>query len=154
MKTEAPDAPAKSLTPMAGSGRQNLFIEIVDDSDVFPWQYTDRDGIQYDTVFQLRLIPDSVDNQWRKELTKRKFEKGQPVEKLDNVEYVKRVLNMAVVNWDVLRLRTPSGVKDVPCELHYKLLLPELLKAAIVRVCVGKELGMAIAQQLETEKNG
>ena len=114
------------------------FIEVVEDGEVRDWQYTNPEtGQQFDSVFHLRVAPDEIQKVWRKKYTTREFNRGQRVENVDWVKYNQDALDYCIVGWEGVRAKGT----DLPCEREWKLRLPEMIKAEIIRLCVGKELG-------------
>jgi hypothetical protein len=140
---DTPDSPVDRSVDTV-SPRQAAYIEIVEESDTFPWQYTDADGVTYATKFELRLLPETLDKKWRRELTSIDRKKGQRAEVLNWDAYSQRALGYCVVNVSGLRRRGGDEIvfKTGAVELRYLLLLPEKVKAEIIRLCVGKEAGL------------
>lgn len=129
--------------------RGAAFIEIVEESETFPWHYTDADGITYtDTKFTLRILPETLDKQWRRELTKKERDRGNVREVLNWDVYSQRALRHCVVDIDGLR-KKGQPIAFRPDE-HLRL-LPERVKAAIIRLCVGKEAGLENAATVTQE---
>ena len=114
------------------------FIEIVEDGDVRDWQYTNpENGQKFDSVFQLRIAPDDVQKIWKRKYTTKEFNRGVRNEVVDWVKYNQDALDYCIVGWEGVKR---EGV-DLPCEREWKLRLPEMVKAEIIRLCIGKELG-------------
>jgi hypothetical protein len=120
-------------TPKVGG-----FIEIADDSDIIPWQFTDPDTkIKAASVFQLRTVPNEIKKQLEFDYTKVEFTRRGKQETFDWQGYVAECLDYCIVGWKGIKRQG----EDLPCELEWKTKLPELVKADIIRLCVGRELG-------------
>lgn len=117
------------------------FLEIVTDDDVIRWQFTDPDTKQvYDSIFNLRVVPEALKRSWDKKFTEVEITRRGREEKLDTWAFIEQCLDYAIVSWENVQRQ---GV-DLPCTREWKVRLPEVVKAAIIRLCVGKELGAAV----------
>lgn len=125
------------------------FIQILDDSQpTFPWKYTDPDtNDTAETVFYLRQMPEDMEKQIRARHTKDRWKRGVRTEDFDTRAYGIDCLNYCIVSWEKLFViktdRTGNVVSRKEAERDLALIkaLPEKLKAEIIRVCVGKEVG-------------
>lgn len=124
------------------------FITIVTPDKTFPWQYTDPDSkVKLDTVFTLRIVPDDYQKVVREDNTRKGWDAGRRTEETEWDEFTRECLDYAIVGWEGLKTRNAAGEQvDVPCEREYKFLLPERVKAEIIRLTVGKEAGRAIEE--------
>lgn len=114
------------------------FIELVEDEDVLPWRFTDpTTKITYASEFQLRVVPNSLKRLWEKEHTDTSYTRRGKQEDFNWGPWVDQCLDYAIVGWDGVRRRG----QELPCTPENKLKLPEIIRAEIVRLCVGKELG-------------
>ena len=118
-----------------------MFIEIVRPEETFEHVVLADDGkTPTQTCLTLRIVDDSVEKEIRRKATgKPTFERGQRVENFDGHKFLAGVLDHAIVTWRGVRHRG----QELPCELTYKLLLPERVKTDIVRLCLGKEASEA-----------
>jgi hypothetical protein len=134
--------PATGKTTETVKPRTSMFIEIVEESQTFDWCYTDGEGVTYtDTKFTLRILPEGLDRQWRKELTRKERDKGQVREVLNWDLFSQKALAYCVINITGLRHKG----QELKYDPKYLVLLPERIKAAIIRLCVGKEAGLEAA---------
>lgn len=120
----------------------DMLIEIVDEGDVHPWHYRDpQTKRRYNSVFNLRVIPKEVENRLRKKHNRFEFVRGARVDDFQSADFVADVIDYAVQGWSGV---TTNG-REIPCTKETKVRLPEPIKAEIVRLCLGRELGMALA---------
>lgn len=118
------------------------FIELVEEEDVVPWQYKDTlTGQVFDSIFKLRVVPNSLKRAWEKDHTDVTFNRRGRQEDFNWGPWVDRCLDYAIVSWEGIM----SKGQPLPCTSENKLKLPEVVRAEIVRLCVGKELGEIIA---------
>lgn len=108
------------------------FIEIVEEEDIVTFK---PEGT--DTQFKLRIVPDSLKRQWEKDHTAKKWTRRGREEEFNWGPFADQCLQYSIVSWSGVRRR---GV-EVPCSSETKLKLPESIKAEIIRLAVGKELG-------------
>lgn len=129
-----------------------MFIQIVDPTDTFTWRpYDERTAQHSDTVFTLRLVPDSVQDALRKKHTAPDtFKRGRRiVGEVAFGAFTDACLDYAIVDWTDLyavRLNHLGEVASrtlMPCTSDAKKALPEWVRAEIVRLCIGKEAGMS-----------
>jgi hypothetical protein len=129
----------------------NQFIEIVENNDIVGWQYVNPDTKQqYDSQFNLRVADKDVQKKWKKKYTRVEMSRSGRQEIVDWAGYNEDALDFCIVGWTGVRRK---GV-DLPCEREWKLLLPEMVKAEIIRLCIGKELGQAQADEQQSESGG
>jgi hypothetical protein len=138
------------------------FINIVEEDDVFDWQYSDpENGEKFATVFQLRTVPEDTQKAIRKRYTKRGMRRGQPTEEMDNGRIAESLIDYAVVDWRDLMGRSPDPDNPgrtvetpVDCTTYSKGRLPEPIKIEVIRLCVGRELGNALyANQIDENED-
>lgn len=121
-------------------------IEIVEDADVVSWQFIDPSTKQvFDSKFKLRVVTSSLQRELRRKYTKHEFVRGTRQENFDWAKFNDDCIDFAVVEWTEVKRK---GV-DIPCTRENKLLLPEMVKAEIIRLCLGKELGEIVAGEDE-----
>ena len=126
----------------------NNFIKIVDEGTPFPWHYVDENGNAFDTIFTIRTLPKAKRQEFDKQFSKRKWTRGVERVKVDRDGFADACLDYSIVDWDRLVMITmnPDGTQkevEVPCETRYKRLLPELLKASLTMVTVGRDVSEA-----------
>ncbi len=126
------------------------FITIVTNtSKSFPWQFTDPDtGRKADTVFELRILGEDEVKRLREKYTERKWKRGVQTEHVNREAFAVACVNLAIVGWTNLK---DQDRNDVPCTPEMKMYLPERLQAEVIRLCVGKELGNALAEDTEED---
>ncbi len=120
-----------------------MFIRIVKDNTVTDWRFTDPDTKKtYETVFKLRPVPEDTQKKYRKAHTTFDRDRSGRHEVLDVTAYVNDCLNYGIVDWDVVQVRDEDTGKviELPCEREWKISLPEVVKAGIIRFCVGREI--------------
>lgn len=144
-------ARAEALPPVAATQSEpttsGSFITIIENPrDTFRWHYSDPDtGQRFDTEFELRLIPDDTNTVFRKRHTRTEWKNGQRREEVNGDGYGDDLIDYAIVGWQGMYAVNREGQKsEIPCERRYKVMLPEKLKAEVIRLCLGKELGQAL----------
>lgn len=150
------DAAARAdaiLSAPEAAARAGQYLTIIEDGDTFPFTWA---GFLH-THFTLRLVPDSLHKVIRRKHTTTKWERNQRVELVDWTAVAEDCLAHAVVRIDGLRRRVQrttgapavgDGTEAIQWDSldparrgTYLALLPETLKAEIMRICVGKEAG-------------
>ncbi len=94
------------------------------------------------STFELRIVPDDVEKEARKQATRKEWDKGQRTESFDVHAFLARILDYAIVDWTGIKVRDANGVSELPCTKANKLLLPEKVKSEINRLCLGKEIAL------------
>lgn len=132
----------------ASTSTSGSFITIIENPrDTLPWRYIDPDtGQKFDTEFELRLIPDDTNTIFRKRHTRTEWKNGQRREEVNGDGYGDDLIDYAIVGWQGMYAVNREGQRsEIPCERKYKVMLPEKIKAEVIRLCLGKELGQAIS---------
>jgi hypothetical protein len=136
---------------MSSPSSSGNFIEIIGEDETFPWQYTSAGGRKFDSKFVLRLVPDDAMTRFRKAATgKPKWKHGQKDVEIDWGKFTALQVDHAIVSWEGVRAK--GAATDLPCEFKYKQLLPERIKAEIIRLCAGKEAGLEEDEEDSTEE--
>jgi hypothetical protein len=139
--TTLPSQPP-SLTETTTMGQM---IEIVQPDDVRDYQFVDPDTkVKYDSVFQIRVVPNDEQKKMRKRATTFENTRRGREERFDWQSFVEECLDYAITGWKKVQMKG----QDLPCERQYKSMLPEIVRAEIVRLCVGRELGEIQAGQI------
>lgn len=127
-------APTRELTAQAiGS-----MIEIVDDDDVREYQFQHPDTkVLYNSWFTLSVVPPSEQRRLRKKHTTFENTRSGRVENFDWQGFTDDCLDFAIKAW---RGVCTKGV-ELLCARENKLRLPEIVRAELARLCIGKELG-------------
>lgn len=116
-----------------------MFISIVEDTDIVKWHFVDPDTRQeFESEFSLRTLPRELNKTLRKKHRRFETTRQGPQERFESSAYVDDVLDYAIVAWTGVRA---SG-QDVACTREWKSRLPEVVKAEIIRLCAGAELGL------------
>jgi len=133
-------------------------IQIAHDDETREWQATDPDTREtYESYYTLRVIPQSVQREIRRKHTTASFVKGVRVESLDGGKFTDDCLDYAIVSWRGVtgRNRSTGAITDLPCTREYKLAQPEWIKAEIIRMCLGRELGQMVGTDvIDISSNG
>lgn len=153
------DRPAPAGLP----ARAPQFITILtDESTVFPWTPPGSE-----TVFYLRQVPDEEQQRMVKACTRKEWVKHQEEKRIDWVALNAMYIEYAVRGWARLMSaplpeRPDGNGGTLPAqpsrEIAYTAALvsklPERVQRDIIRICVGKEGGETLAEQIEAGKNG
>lgn len=130
-----------------------MFIQIVaDPQTTFTYRPRDPDTNQpMDTELELRLVPEDVQKQLRKQFESVEWRRGQRIVTVDEGRWAERCVQYAIVGWkDLYSVTVKDGAvvarTAVPCEDRYKALLPEHVKVEVVRLCVAREAGSRLAE--------
>lgn len=121
------------------------FIEIVADNTSFEWRPSDPSGATSESVFVLRKLSRAERQQFQRQHTSKKWVRGVQQERLDAEAFADDVLDAVIVSWRDIYVLEPNGSgmtrRALECERPYKIMLPETLKAEIVQMCVGGDMG-------------
>lgn len=115
------------------------FIEIVDDSEEFEFVFVDPATKQpTDAAMMLRVLSPDQKDEFERAATKYEFIKGSRHSVFDAAVYVGLCLDAAIRSWrGIVRKGEP-----VDCTRDNKLRLPEPVKQEVMRLCVGREVGL------------
>jgi hypothetical protein len=145
----------KAAETPKSSGRM---IDVVEADEIIPWQAQDPDTKElYESRFQLRQLPKALREKYRKTCTRQEFTRRGREEVFDSSRYVDLCLDYAIVGWSGVNARIKDAVTGemqrfpLECTQENKPKLPEFIKAEIVRMCVGQELGSILAGETEDE---
>jgi hypothetical protein len=131
-----------------------VYITILDERATFDWSPRDPDNPSsaYGTVFTLQQVPDDIQENLRKPFTKTEWRRGQRIIDVDQNGYIDACLKYAIVGWTGMYKVDPKTRTraEIPCTDAYKLLLPEWVKAEIIRMCIGKEAGLRMDSEEAT----
>lgn len=118
--------------------RTAQFIEIASEDDLIPWQFVHPDTKErWDSVLHIRIVPNDLQRRLKDRFTKPDFRRGQKYEDFNWPLFMDECLDYAIVRWEGVKRKG----EDLPCEREWKLRLPELVKAELIRLCIGRELG-------------
>ena len=92
-----------------------------------------------DAVLTLRVPGDPQVDVFRKRNRSTKWVNGQHVEEFDAFAFAADIVDASIVCWVGV---VAQGGQALPCERATKLMLPEKVKAEVVRLCLGKEAGL------------
>ena len=95
-----------------------------------------------EAVLTLRVPGEAQVDALRKRHRTTKFVHGARTEDFDAFAFAADVLDVSIVNW---RGVCAQGGEPLPCTRETKGLLPERVKAEVVRLCLGKEAGLEAA---------
>lgn len=117
-------------------------IEIVRPEETHKWKFVDPSTKQqYDSEFELRVVGKELERSLRKKHTRVEFNRHGRNEVVDTGEFVDDVIDYAIVNWSGVRHQG----RELPCTKEFKIMLPEIVRAEVIRLCLGKELGEILA---------
>jgi len=160
------DASAPAVTdrpsPAGLPTRAPQFITILtDEATVFPWSPPGSE-----TVFYLRQVPDEEQQRMVKTCTRREWVKHQEEKRIDWIALNAMYIDYAVTGWARLMsaplparpdstggLLPAQSSREVPYTATLVSKLPERVQREIIRICVGKEGGETLAEQIEAGKN-
>lgn len=128
---------AKKAAPTASRAPQ--FIQIIDDSAVIEYRQYFADADRFsESVIKVTPLSDARKDVIMKAHTTTKIKRGgRVVEKTNWPAWTLQVLDEAIVGWDGVFY---AGTKvPVPCTKELKGKLPEVVKADIIRIAVGRE---------------
>ena len=120
------------------------YIEILSADDTFEFKPAEN------TVLNLRIIDDDTEKRFRKECTRKNWERHTRVEDFDSHEFIAKCIDYGIVSWKGVRRK---GVEQ-DCTRENKLLLPEWLKLEVQKACLGKQGGAMAAEEAAEEKKG
>src|SRR5688572_8289661 len=121
------------------------FLTIIEDNESFEYSPIDpATGERMATVFVLRVVPDTLAKELRRQHTKPTFENHQRVEVVDQMAFASALLDAAIVDWR--NLKSARSNTDVPCTPAHKTKLPQRVKDEIVQLCVLNEAGEALSK--------
>lgn len=127
------------------------FIEIADPNEVIDYRYVDPSTKQETgTIFQLQVLTIDERSAIERKHTKPEWVRGQRVMNFDADAYVSDCLDKAIKGWNDPvsgECTVRSKGRPVPCTTKAKSMLPESVRAELVRLCVGRELADIMAQQ-------
>ena len=123
------------------SQRPGQFLTIIEpNAEPFDWRfYDDERDLTYDTVFVLRALTESEQEELRRKHTTRQFNKKTRGYE-DNTNwtgYTTDALDLGIMDWR--DLQNKAG-QDVPCTREMKRALPSRVRAEILRVVLGREV--------------
>ena len=127
------------------------FLTIIEDDQTFEYQPFDlTSGQRMESVFVLRIVPDSVMKDLRQQYTKPVWEQHQRIERMDDMAFGRALVDYAIVDWR--GIKSARSDDDLPCTPEMKAKLPETVKADIIRLCAAKEAGAAVREAAEEKK--
>ena len=131
------------------------FLQILEE-ETFRWQYRDPEtNEQFGTIFLLREVPESVAKNLQRQHTKRKFTRGVPQEDVDFRAFTNDVLAYAVRGWEKLFSTKQTEIvftEETKASTLPKL--PEKVKAAIVKIVLGREAGLYLGAEADAASDG
>ena len=116
------------------------YVEIHTESDSFRWSPKGPDGEPLPAEFELRILPDDKEKEFRRKNTKYGFEQHQRVSNFDIHGFLGDCLDYCVLSMKGVRAK--GAESDLALTRKNLLLLPEAWKGDINRLCVSKEANL------------
>lgn len=119
------------------------YIEFIDNDVTFEHRWSDKASLT------LRVVPDDVEAQFRKDNREVKWKHGQQSIEIDSNGFIADCLDYAIRGWTGVRRRDPNTGEsiEVACTRENKVKLPEAVQSDVVRLCVAREAGNVIGEK-------